>query len=207
VTRDAAGRASSDRSRRRGAILLVGWRECPFASLRTVGRRILVVADEEGARGAADFGQRVCGIVRAASASSTALDEAALAGAVGGGVPTLIVREGARPERRQLLAFARHVLAYDVLGDGPAARLVVDCASRARLSLRETDILCLGVAGASRPRIGDHLGVGENTLKRNLRSLLGKVDAPSLERLASSLLRAAVLGRTGWAGPPAPLDA
>jgi DNA-binding NarL/FixJ family response regulator len=60
------------------------------------------------------------------------------------------------------------------------ASTIAEIASECRLSLRETEILKLAVEGIPRSHIAEVIGVSENTVKTQVRSLLDKVGQEAL---------------------------
>ncbi len=63
---------------------------------------------------------------------------------------------------------------------------------REELTPREVDLLVAAVAGVPRKTLSDELGVSENTLKTQVRGLLRKTDAGTLEELARNTLQLAL---------------
>lgn len=62
-------------------------------------------------------------------------------------------------------------------------------ASRHQLSVRETEILALAISGVPRGHIADVLGVSENTIKTQIRSILDKTHHNSLSDVVWSVRR------------------
>ena len=64
-------------------------------------------------------------------------------------------------------------------------------ARQLKLTRRETELLTLSVDGLSRKELADSLGVAENTVKAQIRSLLKKSGARSLATLAQKVIKGA----------------
>lgn len=107
--------------------------------------------------------------------------------------PLLISRRPVRPE--VLFAFIRMAL-----GDQDEGRFRLVCvlegyARRRGLSARQIELSVMAALGADRQHMIDVLNISPNTLKSEVRHLLRKCDANSLDDLGRALLRESLLGR------------
>lgn len=107
--------------------------------------------------------------------------------------PLLISRRPVRPE--VLFAFIRMAL-----GDQDEGRFRLVCvleayARRKGLSARQIELSVMAALGADRQHMIDVLSISPNTLKSEVRHLLRKCDASSLDDLGRALLRESLLGR------------
>ena|GEM_PF-2159421 len=113
-----------------------------------------------------------------------------------------------------LVSFVQRALSASFLPHAGVARALADLARARRLTPREVQILTYCLGNEPRARVRRRLGVAENTLKTQVRSLLRKCEARSVDALAKNLLRAALLtGRVQqeavfpWPLEPAPTGA
>jgi len=86
-----------------------------------------------------------------------------------------------------LLAFAARSLIWSHVTDEALRWRLEERARAANLSLRETQIATLFIAGTPRRELGERCGITENTVKTEVRVLLRKWPAGTLEQLASEL--------------------
>jgi DNA-binding NarL/FixJ family response regulator len=93
-----------------------------------------------------------------------------------------------------VMSFAQRALCTSFLPHGGVARAVSHLAQTKKLTAREVQILSYSLGSEPRSRVRRRLGVAENTLKTQIRSLLRKCDERSVDALAKNLLRAALLG-------------
>lgn len=92
----------------------------------------------------------------------------------------------------ELVAFARRVALATSDGSALLATVVEACARRWRLSPRETELLARAVDGTARDALVSSMGVSENTLKTQIRTLLRKADSNHLDELVGDVLREAL---------------
>ncbi len=92
----------------------------------------------------------------------------------------------------ELVAFARRVALAPSDGSTLLATVVEACARRWRLSPRETELLARAVNGTARDALVSSMGVSENTLKTQIRTLLRKADSNHLDELVADVLREAL---------------
>jgi len=85
--------------------------------------------------------------------------------------------------------FVRQAIAQEPVEDAEIAQRIDHLAQRIGLTRRERQLLALSVNGLSRRQLADTLGVAENTVKAQIRSLLKKSGARSLATLAQQVLR------------------
>lgn len=88
-----------------------------------------------------------------------------------------------------LTAFGRQAVTLRWTKDERLAALVQQFSEARNLSHRETELVAAGIAGHTRSSLAQELGVTENTLKGQIRVLLAKCGAESLDALANQLLR------------------
>jgi DNA-binding CsgD family transcriptional regulator len=93
----------------------------------------------------------------------------------------------------RLRRFAVAALAFAHFGDAAVADAIGAMAADYALSPRESMLLVAAVAGASRRAILDAAAVTLNTLKTQIRSLLVKAGARTLDELALRVLRTALV--------------
>jgi DNA-binding NarL/FixJ family response regulator len=91
-----------------------------------------------------------------------------------------------------LAAFGRLAVALRWTPDHRLAALVQQFSEDESLSHRESELVAAGIAGHNRSSLAQELGVTENTLKGQIRVLLAKCGAESLDALANNLLRQAL---------------
>ena len=75
--------------------------------------------------------------------------------------------------------------------DAAIGQRIEHLARQLKLTRRETELLTLSVDGLSRKELADALGVAENTVKAQIRSLLKKSGARSLATLAQKVIKGA----------------
>jgi len=92
-----------------------------------------------------------------------------------------------------LVGFVQRALASGFLPDDRVSRLVHHLATERGLTAREVQLLTFSLGNEPRERVRRRLGIGENTLKTQIRGLLRKCGERSVDGLAKNLLRAALL--------------
>jgi two-component system, NarL family, response regulator DesR len=92
-----------------------------------------------------------------------------------------------------LRAFAERASWSRRLTSDELGRYTREFAETHRLTRREGEVLGLALAGLRRPEIALKLGVGENTVKMQIRSMLRKTGHPNLGVLILAMLRGAWL--------------
>ena len=85
--------------------------------------------------------------------------------------------------------FAQQAMAQEPVADVEIAQRIDHLAQRIGLSKKERQVLALSVNGLSRRELASALGVAENTVKAQIRSLLKKSGARSLATLAQQVIR------------------
>lgn len=85
--------------------------------------------------------------------------------------------------------FAHRALARGPLDVDAVRRRLNHAAEGASLSRRETEVLLLATQGMPRRELAERLGVSENTVKAQIRSLLRKTGARSVAVLAQRVLK------------------
>ncbi|MDH3653459.1 MAG: response regulator transcription factor [Myxococcales bacterium] len=99
--------------------------------------------------------------------------------------------------------FIQRALAQARVDDAAIGQRIEHLARQLKLTRRETELLTLSVDGLSRKELAESLGVAENTVKAQIRSLLKKSGARSLATLAQKVIK----GATRDSMPPdAPTD-
>ncbi len=94
-----------------------------------------------------------------------------------------------KPARRDLLvSFVRRAATFEQVPDARIAQLIDQLSTWHDLSPRETDIVACAVANKSRAEVLDHFGITENTLKKQIHSLLKKCSGRSLDEVARRVL-------------------
>lgn len=88
--------------------------------------------------------------------------------------------------------FIQRALAQESVDDAAIGQRIEHLARQLRLTRRETELLTLSVDGLSRKQLAEALGVAENTVKAQIRSLLKKSGARSLATLAQKVIKGAV---------------
>ncbi len=96
-----------------------------------------------------------------------------------------------------IVSFTQRALSAACLPHAGVARAVAQLAEERALSAREVQLLSYALADDPRACVRRRLGVEENTLKSQIRSLLHKCGARNLDALAKNVLRSAVLERAG----------
>ncbi|KPK14875.1 MAG: hypothetical protein AMJ62_11565 [Myxococcales bacterium SG8_38] len=87
--------------------------------------------------------------------------------------------------------FIQLALAQARVDDAAIGQRIEHLARQLKLTRRETELLTLSVDGLSRKELADALGVAENTVKAQIRSLLKKSGARSLATLAQKVIKGA----------------
>ncbi len=90
-----------------------------------------------------------------------------------------------------LLPFIKDAIAQRGLDDARIGSCVDDMARSLALTPREKQLMSLSVQGLSRRELAETLGVAENTVKAQTRSLLKKTGARSLAAVGQDVLRRA----------------
>lgn len=88
-----------------------------------------------------------------------------------------------------LAPFIQTALARERVGDETIGTRIDGLTKQLGLTKRESELLSLACDGLSRRDLADKLGVAENTVKAQIRSLLKKSGARSLATLAQQVLR------------------
>ncbi len=96
--------------------------------------------------------------------------------------------------------FIQRALAQESVDDAAIGQRIEHLARQLRLTRRETELLTLSVDGLSRKQLAEALGVAENTVKAQIRSLLKKSGARSLATLAQKVIK----GAARESSPPPP---
>ncbi len=92
-----------------------------------------------------------------------------------------------------LVGFVQRALANGFLPDDRVSRLLSHLATERGLTAREVQLLTFSLGNEPRDRVRRRLGIGENTLKTQIRGLLRKCGERSVDGLAKNLLRVALL--------------
>ena len=87
--------------------------------------------------------------------------------------------------------FIQRSLAQARVDDAAIGQRIEHLARQLKLTRRETELLTLSVDGLSRRELAKSLGVAENTVKAQIRSLLKKSGARSLATLAQKVIKGA----------------
>ena len=94
-----------------------------------------------------------------------------------------------------LAGFARRAIAFERVPKERLAWVIEELARQCALTPREIDLVAAAVAqDTTRQELREQLGVSENTLKSQVRHLLGKTGHDSLDALTKALLRDALTG-------------
>jgi DNA-binding NarL/FixJ family response regulator len=88
-----------------------------------------------------------------------------------------------------LQPFIQHALASERVGDETISKRIEQLSRQLGLTRREAELLTHAVEGLSRRDLARALGVAENTVKAQIRSLLKKSGARSIATLAQQVLR------------------
>ena len=140
-------------------------------------------------------------------AMTSVLEDAAVVGAVRAGAIGYLLKD---TDAESLCRAIKAAAAGQVqLSPGAAARLLREVRapdSPEALTPRETDVLRLLAEGKSNKQIGADLGVGENTVRTHVSSILAKLGVQS--RTQAALYAAQIgLATLDWAGTAAPVPA
>ena len=100
--------------------------------------------------------------------------------------------------------FIQRSLAQERVDDAAIGQRIEHLARQLKLTRRETELLTLSVDGLSRKELAEALGVAENTVKAQIRSLLKKSGARSLATLAQKVIKGATRDTTPPEAPEAP---
>lgn len=87
--------------------------------------------------------------------------------------------------------FIQRALAQERVDDAAIGQRIEHLSRQLKLTRRETELLTLSVDGLSRKQLAQALGVAENTVKAQIRSLLKKSGARSLATLAQKVIKGA----------------
>jgi DNA-binding NarL/FixJ family response regulator len=90
-----------------------------------------------------------------------------------------------------LRSFVRTALTQETLDDDSVSRRVESASLKWGLTVREAEVLALAMEGLTRRELARNLGVMENTVKAQIRSVLRKTGARSLSSLAQEIIRGA----------------
>jgi DNA-binding NarL/FixJ family response regulator len=96
-------------------------------------------------------------------------------------------------DEERLHAFVRRAYSRAFVPSERVSRAVGQLATRAQLTAREVQLLTYCLAHETRAVVQKRLGISENTLKTQVRGLLRKCEAPSVDALAKSVLRDALM--------------
>jgi DNA-binding NarL/FixJ family response regulator len=88
-----------------------------------------------------------------------------------------------------LRSFIRSALAQESIDDGSISRRLETASLRWGLTVREAEVLALAVEGLTRRELAHNLGVMENTVKAQIRSVLRKTGARNLSSLVQDIIR------------------
>lgn len=102
--------------------------------------------------------------------------------------------------------FIQRALAQERVDDAAIGQRIEHLARQLKLTRRETELLTLSVDGLSRKELADALGVAENTVKAQIRSLLKKSGARSLATLAQKVIKGATRDSVPPGEPDGPSD-
>jgi FixJ family two-component response regulator len=94
------------------------------------------------------------------------------------------------PRSTTISSFVTRALTEEVVGKSKLATAVLDSASAYELTPRETELAACALLGFPREQLVDELDISQNTLKRQVRSLLRKCGQPSLDKLVIHMLHA-----------------
>ncbi len=92
-------------------------------------------------------------------------------------------------DRENLRSFIRSALAAESVDDENIGRRVESAARRFALTHREAEILALAAEGLARREVARHLGVTENTVKAQIRAVLKKSGAKTIQSLVQDIIR------------------
>jgi DNA-binding NarL/FixJ family response regulator len=87
--------------------------------------------------------------------------------------------------------FIQRALAQERVDDTAIGQRIEHLVRQLKLTRRETELLTLSIDGLSRKELAEALGVAENTVKAQIRSLLKKSGARSLATLAQKVIKGA----------------
>ena len=96
-------------------------------------------------------------------------------------------------QRASITSFARYALARAFVPDEHVASIVESLARKVGLTAREVQLLCFSLGDEPRPTVLKRLGISDNTLKTQVRGLLSKAGQPTVDTLATNVLREALL--------------
>lgn len=91
--------------------------------------------------------------------------------------------------RENLELFMRNAIAQEPVERGEVGRRIGQLMEEVRLTRREAELLGFAMDGLSRRQLAETMGVAENTVKAQIRSILRKTNARSLATLAQNVLR------------------
>jgi len=94
--------------------------------------------------------------------------------------------------RSAIRGFLRRAVAFERVEDQRITWAVDEMGRRHALTAREVDLLIAALAGVPRKTLTDELGATENTLKTQVRGLLRKAGAATLDDLARATLQLAL---------------
>lgn len=106
--------------------------------------------------------------------------------------------------RSALRGFMRRAVSFERVEDQRIGWAVDEMSQRNRLNPRDVELLIAALAGITRKTLADELGVSENTLKSQVRQVLRKCGASTLEELARATLQLAITDAdlTQWQTQP-----
>ncbi len=97
---------------------------------------------------------------------------------------------------RNVVYFVQRALVSGWLPDERVAAWVEELGRRHMLTAREVQLVAYALGNESRQRVIQRLGISENTLKTQVRALLRKCGARSMDSLAKAVLRDALVFET-----------
>jgi DNA-binding NarL/FixJ family response regulator len=97
-------------------------------------------------------------------------------------------------EGAELLGFVRRAIAFERVPIDRVAWVIDEVARNYGLTTRESELIAACVSNTPRVRLAEQLGVTDNTLKSQIRSLLRKTGCETLDVLCKRLLNQALGG-------------
>lgn len=97
-------------------------------------------------------------------------------------------------EGEELLGFVRRAIAFERVPNERVAWVIDELARSHALTTRESELVAACMANTPRSKLAEQLGVTDNTLKSQIRSLLRKTGCESLDVLCKRLLNQALGG-------------
>ncbi len=97
-------------------------------------------------------------------------------------------------EAEELLGFARRAIAFERVPNERIAWVIDELSKSYELSPRESDLVAACMASTPRAKLAEQLGVSDNTMKSQIKSLLRKTGCETLDVLCKRLLSQALAG-------------